>query len=89
MATKSERLSLRLTPDQNAIVRQAAEVRGESTNEYVLRHAVEAARSDLADIRVFVASDNEWDELESALKKDVVMSQNMVALLVTPSVLDK
>lgn len=89
MATKTERLSLRLTSDQDAVLRRAAEVHGESTNEYVLRHAVEAARSDLADVRVFVTSENQWDELQSALDSAVVLSQGMVALLVAPSILEK
>ena len=39
MATKTERLNLRLTLAQNAVLRRAAEARGESTSDYVLRHA--------------------------------------------------
>ncbi len=51
MAMKTERLNLRLTPSQDAVLRQAAAARGESTSDYVLRHAVEAAEADLADRR--------------------------------------
>ena len=57
MASKTERLSLRLTPEQDAVLRRAAEARGESANDFVLRHAVEAAEIELADRRVFVVDD--------------------------------
>ncbi|MHB1511535.1 MAG: type II toxin-antitoxin system TacA family antitoxin [Acidimicrobiales bacterium] len=49
MATKTERLNLRLRLAQNAVLRRATGARGESTSDYVLRHAVEAAETDLAD----------------------------------------
>jgi len=89
MATKTERLSIRLTPEQDVVLRRAAEVRGESTNEYVLRNAVGAAQSDLADLRSFVATENEWQEIESALSERVTLNAAMVKLLTSPSVLDR
>jgi uncharacterized protein (DUF1778 family) len=89
MATKTERLSIRLTPEQDIVLRRAAEVRGESTNEYVLRNAVGAAQSDLADLRSFVATDNEWQEIENALSEPVTLNATMVKLLTSPSVLER
>jgi uncharacterized protein (DUF1778 family) len=89
MATKTERLSIRLTPEQDVVLRRAAESRGESTNEYVLRNAVGAAQSDLADLRTFVATDNEWEEIESALSRPVTFNAAMVNLLTSPSVLER
>ena len=67
VASKTERLSLRLTPTQDMVLRRAAEARGESTSDYVLRHAVEAAELDLADRRVFILDDAAWDELQGLL----------------------
>jgi len=67
MASKTERLSLRLTPKQDVVLRRAAEARGESTSDYVLRHAVEAAEFDLADRRVFALDDAAWDKLQGLL----------------------
>lgn len=89
MATKTERLSIRLTPDQDLVLRRAAEVRGESTNEYVLRNAVGAAQSDLADLRSFVVTENEWLDIESALSQPVTFNAAMVKLLTSRSVLDQ
>lgn len=88
MTTKSERMSLRLTATQQAVLRRAAQVRGESANEYVLRHAVEAAEAELADLRTFVLNENEWAQVESALSRPVTLSAAMVTLLTRPSVLE-
>jgi uncharacterized protein (DUF1778 family) len=89
MASKTERLSIRLTPEQDLVLRRAAEVRGESTNSYVLRNAVGAAQSDLADLRSFVANADEWREIESALSRPVTFNAAMVKLLTSPSVLER
>lgn len=89
MASKTERLSIRLTPEQDVVLRRAAEVRGESTNDYVLRNAVGAAQADLADLRSFVANEDEWQKIESALSRPVTFNAAMVKLLTSPSVLER
>jgi len=89
MASKTERLSLRLTPQQDTVLRRAAEARGESANDFVLRHAVEAAEMELADRRVFVVDDAGWDELQDLLSAPPALSQAMVKLLSNPSVLER
>jgi uncharacterized protein (DUF1778 family) len=90
VASKTERLSLRLTPTQDAVLRRAAEARGESTSDYVLRHAVEAAEVDLADRRVFVLDDAAWDELQSLLSAtSSQLPPAMTRLLSQPSVLER
>ncbi len=81
MVSKTARLSLRLTPEQDAVLRKAAEARGESANEYVVRHAVEAAETDLADRRVFVADDAQWDELQRLLSTPPAIPRAMIKLL--------
>jgi uncharacterized protein (DUF1778 family) len=88
VATKTERLNLRLTPAQDAVLRRAAEARGESTSDYVLRHAVEAAEMDLADRRVFVVGDAAWSELQALLSSRPTLPPAMMDLLSSPSVLD-
>ena len=88
MATKSERLSLRLTPAQDVVLRTAADARGESTSDYVLRHAVEAAEMDLADRRVFVVDDTAWTELQQLISAQPDLPLPMAKLLSNPSVLD-
>jgi uncharacterized protein (DUF1778 family) len=89
MASKTERLSLRLTPHQDAVLRRAAEARGESANDFVLRHAVEAAEMELADRRAFVADDDAWTELQEMLSREPALPPAMIKLLSNPSVLEQ
>jgi uncharacterized protein (DUF1778 family) len=90
MASKTERLSLRLTPTQDMVLRRAAEARGESTNDYVLRHAVEAAELDLADRRVFALDDAAWNELQDLLSATPSqLPPAMARLLAHQSVLER
>lgn len=88
MASKTERLNLRLTPAQDAVLRQAADARGESASEYVLRNAVEAAEMDLADRRVFVVDDAAWNELQALLSAPASLPLPMAKLLGNPTVLE-
>ena len=88
MTSNTERLSLRLTPEQDAVLRRAAEARGESANDFVLRHAIEAAEMELADRRVFVVDDAEWTQLQDLLSAPPALPEAMVKLLSNPSVLE-
>jgi uncharacterized protein (DUF1778 family) len=89
MASKTARLSLRLTPEQDAVLRMAAEVRGESASDYVLLHAVEAAEMELADRRVFVVDDAAWVKLQDLLSEPPALPPAMIKLLTNPSVLER
>ncbi len=89
MAVKTERLNLRLTPAQDAVLRRAAEARGESASDYVLRHAVEAAEMDLADRRVFIVDDAAWTELQALVSAPPRLPPQMAKLLSSSSVLEQ
>ncbi len=89
METKSSRWTLRVTPAQDAVVRRVLESTGESLNEYVVRHAVGAAESDLADRRVFTLDDDAWDELQALLDRPPAPKRKLRKLLSTPSVLEQ
>ena len=89
MAIKTERLNLRLTSTQDSILRSAAEARGESTSDYVLRHAVIAAEMDLADRRVFVVDETTWTALKSLVDASPVLPEAMIRLISETSVLEE
>jgi uncharacterized protein (DUF1778 family) len=89
MTSKTERLNLRLTCAQDAVLRSAANARGESASEYVLRHAVEAAEADLADRRVFVVDDAAWQELQALMSAPAPLPLPMAKLLANPTVLER
>jgi uncharacterized protein (DUF1778 family) len=88
MSSKSERLNLRLTSEQDAVLRRAAQAKGESLSDYVLRHAVDAASSDLADRRLFVLDDRQWRALRKRLDAPERPARRLRTLLSEPSVLD-
>lgn len=88
METKTERWTLRVTPTQDAAVRRVLEATGESLNEYVVRHAIEAAHSDLADRRVFMVDDAAWTELQAVLDRPTVSKPELSKLLANQSVLE-
>lgn len=69
-------------------MRRAAESRGESATDYVVRHAVLAAESDLADRRVFIVDDETFDALQTMLSAPLVVPDKIAQLLATPSVLE-
>ena len=89
VATKSERLNLRLTTAQDTVLRRAAEAHGEAVSEYVLRHAVEAAQADLADRRLFVVDERAWRELEQLLDRPPRPAAKLRRLLEERSPLDR
>lgn len=89
METKSSRWALRVTPAQDAVVRSVLEGTGESLNEYVVRHAVQAAQDELADRRVFAIDDEAWDELQCLLDRRPVAKPELTKLLTQPSVLEQ
>ncbi len=88
MTRESEDLILRLTPTQDTILSSAAELRGESVSDHVLRHALEAAEMDVADRRVFVVDDAAWNELRALVSGPPRLPTAMAKLLSDPSVLD-
>jgi uncharacterized protein (DUF1778 family) len=89
METKTGRWTLRVTPAQDAAVRRALDASGESLNEYVVRHAVEAANTDLADRRVFVVDAAAWTELQALLDRPPVFKPELAKLLASQSVLER
>lgn len=86
--TKTERWTLRVTPAQDAAVRRVLESTGESLNEYVVRHAVEAAHIDLADRRVFAVDEDAWSALQGILDRPAVRKPDLARLLGDSSVLE-
>lgn len=89
METKSGRWNLRVTAAQDAVVRRVLDATGESLNDYVVRHAIQAAETDLADRRVFVLDDAAWTELQALLDRPPIPKPELTRLLANPSILER
>ena len=56
VATRTARLGLRTTPEQEAVLRRAAEVSRKSMTEFILDSACQAAEQTLLDQRLFLVT---------------------------------
>ena len=60
VATRSARLGLRATPEQEAVLRRAAEVAHKSLTDFILDSACQAAEQTLLDQRLFMVSGHHY-----------------------------
>ncbi len=66
---KDARLAVRLTPDQDSLIRDAAAASGQSLTDFVTTAAVSRAQDALADRRVFRLDDAAWAEFTAILDR--------------------
>ena len=68
-ATRSARLGLRATREQEAVLRRAAEVADKSLSDFVLDSALQAAEQTLRDQRLFMVSGSQYQVLLELLER--------------------
>jgi len=78
---KHSRLAMRLTPDQDALIRDAAAVTGQSLTDFVTIAAVARAEDTLADRRVFRLDDAAWAEFSAILDRPAQRVPELARLL--------
>jgi uncharacterized protein (DUF1778 family) len=66
-AARSARLGLRATPEQEAVLRRAADVAHKSLTEFILDSACLAAEQTLLDQRLFMVSGSQYQALMDLL----------------------
>ncbi len=67
--TRSARLGLRTTPEQESILRRAAEVAHKSLTDFILDAAYHAAEQTLLDQRLFMVSGGQYQSLMDMLDR--------------------
>ncbi|GGA30941.1 DUF1778 domain-containing protein [Okeania sp. KiyG1] len=65
--TKKTTITLTLEPEQKQLLEQAAALRCLTVSEYLLQLALETASEETAEPEVIVASDRDWEIIESAI----------------------
>jgi uncharacterized protein (DUF1778 family) len=65
---RSERVDLRMTPTAKQVLLQAAAVSNKTLTEFLLDSGLHAAHDTLADRRLFVLDERQWDEFSAALE---------------------
>ena len=86
IATKDERLALRVTAAQKAIIERASSVMGRTVTDFSVSALVERAEDVLADQRVFHVPADRWAEIEALMDAPVVPNPGLVDLFSKPSV---
>jgi uncharacterized protein (DUF1778 family) len=88
VATKTERLAVRLTAEQDALIRRAAEVEGTDLTNFTVTATLAHARDVLADRRLFVLDDAAWTEFLVVLDRPVSHKTRLEKLFTEPSIFD-
>lgn len=83
---KNSRIAVRLSSDQDALIRHAAEVEGTNITEFTVAATMSHAVDVLADRRVFAIDDAAWTEFLAVLDRPVSHKPRLEKLLTEPSV---
>ncbi len=77
---------MRLSSDQDALIRHAAEVEGTNITEFTVAATLSHAVDVLADRRVFAIDDAAWSEFLAVLNRPVSHKPRLEKLFTEPSV---
>ena len=81
---KTERLNIRLTAQEQELLRRAAETSGQTISDYVLSRVLADAHDDLADRGLFEVDAPRWKELGSRLDRPPTYRPELGKLLDRP-----
>lgn len=84
IATRSARLGLRATPQQEAVLRRAAEVSNKSMTDFILDSAYRAAEQTLLDQRLFLVTGAQSEALLLLLDRPEQDNLGLKDLLARP-----
>ncbi|MDR2196262.1 MAG: DUF1778 domain-containing protein [Gallionellaceae bacterium] len=84
-APRSARLGLRTTPEQETVLRRAAEVSHKSLTDFILDAACEAAEQTLLDQRLFIVSGSQYQALLDMLDRPESDNAGLAALFSRPA----
>lgn len=76
-AARSARLGLRATPEQEAVLRRAADVAHKSLTEFILDSACQAAEQTLLDQRLFMVSGSQYEALMELLERPAQLNDGL------------
>lgn len=85
---KTERFAVRLTSEQDALIRRAAEIEGSDLTTFTLTATLAHAREVLADRRLFQLGDVAWAEFVATLDRPARHNPGLEKLFAEPSPFD-
>lgn len=87
--SRSARLGLRATPEQEAVLRRAADVAHKSLTEFILDSACQAAEQTLLDQRLFLVSGEQYQVFMDLLDRPEQPNEGLRDLLSRKAPWDK
>lgn len=84
-ATRSSRLGLRATPEQEILLRKAAEASRKSLTDFILDSACAAAEQTLLDQRLFLVASSQYQALLELLERPEQDNPGLARLFARPS----
>jgi len=85
---KDSRIAVRLSSDQDELIRRAAEVEGTSITEFTVDAAVSRARDVLVDRRLFMLDDAAWAEFLAVLDRPIAYKPRLEKLFASESIFE-
>lgn len=79
---------MRLSSDQDELIRRAAEVEGTSITEFTVDAAVSRARDVLVDRRLFMLDDAAWAEFLAVLDRPIAYKPRLEKLFASESIFE-
>jgi len=89
MAAKDSRIAVRLTSEQDALIRHAAEAEGTDLTNFTVTATLAHARDVLADRRLFAIDDAAWTEFLAVLDRPVSHKPRLEKLFAEASIFDE
>ena len=86
---RSRRLNLRTSAQQEELMRRAAQERGESLTNFIVRSACTEAEQTVADQRHFSLDGDQWRAFVAALDRPAQTRPRLRRLFTEPSVLEE
>jgi uncharacterized protein (DUF1778 family) len=86
--TKTERIDVRTTVAAKQLLQQAAATSHKSVSEFLLENGLQAAQATLADRRLFLLNDDQWEEFQTTLDRPVQSKPQLKKLLNEPGIFD-
>jgi uncharacterized protein (DUF1778 family) len=78
---RSERVDLRMTPAARQVLQRAAAVSNKTLTEFLLDSGMHAAHETLADRRLFLVDERQWEEFTALLETPPADNPRLRALL--------
>jgi uncharacterized protein (DUF1778 family) len=79
--TRNKRLDLRVRPDQDELIRAAADARSQSVSEFLIESAIARAEMDAGERSHFVIAADQWDVFVAELDRPPELIDQLDKLL--------